>query len=243
MIKSYKILTAMNLKILLILLMVLDHSRYVYGLVNPELADFFCIISRGVAPVFGYLLLEGIQHTRSLLKFNLRLWIWTILVSLGNVLLYNYLLSIGSEISHENLVYLSVRTNICITLASAVTCFTLLEISKKINDKLRWIYYLGAIIFFVIGFVFEWGVTLLPFMMVVYFYKNDKVKRIIGYFVVLGIAILLRSEIYFMIALPFIAFYNGKRGSDKAISKYFFYVFYPMHIWLISIVNYFILAR
>ncbi|MCL2052147.1 MAG: TraX family protein [Lachnospiraceae bacterium] len=27
--------------------------------------------------------------------------------------------------------------------------------------------------------------------------------------------------------------YNGERGSESALAKYFFYVFYPLHLWII----------
>jgi len=37
-------------------------------------------------------------------------------------------------------------------------------------------------------------------------------------------------------ALPFIILYNGERGRYSL--KYLFYVFYPLHIWILYIVKY-----
>lgn len=63
---SYKILNAWQLKLIMVCLMVLDHLHYIDGLLSPNLAHIFNIISRCVAPVFAYLAIEGIIHTKNL---------------------------------------------------------------------------------------------------------------------------------------------------------------------------------
>ncbi|EEK76555.1 TraX [Bacillus cereus R309803] len=41
-------------------------------------------------------------------------------------------------------------------------------------------------------------------------------------------------------ALPFLLLYNGERGYNKTWAKYMFYVFYPVHIWMLYIIGQFV---
>ena len=46
------------------------------------------------------------------------------------------------------------------------------------------------------------------------------------------------SDWLFITVLPFISLYNGERGPATKWSKYFFYIFYPAHLWLITCIAY-----
>ncbi|MDE6639781.1 MAG: hypothetical protein K2K63_04590 [Acetatifactor sp.] len=46
----FKIMNAFQIKLLLAFLMLLDHLRYIHGLVPPETAAVLTLISRCVAP-------------------------------------------------------------------------------------------------------------------------------------------------------------------------------------------------
>lgn len=69
-------LNAFQIKLLMAFLMLLDHLRFIHNLMSPETAFFFTFISRCVAPMFGYLAVEGIRHSRDVKRYCLRLWIW-----------------------------------------------------------------------------------------------------------------------------------------------------------------------
>jgi hypothetical protein len=53
------------------------------------------------------------------------------------------------------------------------------------------------------------------------------------------ISLLLIPNIQWMqvFALPFILMYNGKRGPNI---KKFFYIFYPVHIWILFLISCFV---
>lgn len=91
----FKIMNAFQIKLLLAFLMLLDHLRYIHNLVAPETAAVLTLISRCVAPMFAYLAVEGIRHTRNLKKYCLRLSVWAVAVYAGNTLL-NFLFRLGS---------------------------------------------------------------------------------------------------------------------------------------------------
>lgn len=240
---SWNGLNAWQIKLFIALLMLLTHLQYGYGFLSDNLQVIFLLISRCVAPMFAYLAVEGIIYTRSLKKYCLRLCIWTAVVSLGNVLLGNLLAGLAWGISLDNQVYLTIRTNICITLAAGVLCIALIIWGKEKNGATRFFFFGLSILCFVIGFFVEWGVVLLPFMVVTYFLREKKEGKYLGYMAIEGIAFLFRSEIYYFLVFPLIALYNGKRGPNNKFNKYFFYVFYPFHLWIIAIMNFIILSQ
>ncbi|MEA4876090.1 TraX family protein [Anaerorhabdus sp.] len=43
--------------------------------------------------------------------------------------------------------------------------------------------------------------------------------------------------------MPFIYLYNGERGPNTKFSKYIFYIFYPVHIWILYIIATVIVTR
>lgn len=239
---SIRVFNAWEIKLVLVVLMVLNHLEFVYGLYPESIQSLSVYISRGVAPMFAYLAVSGITHTKNLKRFCIRLWLWSGIVFVGNIILSKILISNAGSISSENLIYLTVRTNICVTLAAGVLCITLIKYGKEIGSNIKYLLYMIAAMFFVLGFVMEWGIVLLPFMMVTYFLQHKKEKRFWGYLAVEGIAFLLRSEIYYFLVFPIMAVYNGERGPNKSFNKYFFYVFYPLHLWIIAIINFMLLT-
>jgi len=44
------------------------------------------------------------------------------------------------------------------------------------------------------------------------------------------------SDIFFILIIPMLHFYNGKIGKYSAQLKYLFYIFYPLHLWLIHLI-------
>ena len=92
-------------------------------------------------------------------------------------------------------------------------------------------------------------------MLVNFLTWEDEVKRNIAYFSIslylfLSILpyainynnylILLKYNNYlFIITIPILKLYNGKVGLNNAFSKYFFYLFYPLHLWLIAAITYY----
>lgn len=74
----------------------------------------------------------------------------------------------------------------------------------------------------------SWMIFYVALYSLVYFFAIDKAYGILQMGVVLSI--------------PVIAMYNGKRGKNPKINKFmkwFFYIFYPVHLFVIGLINYF----
>ena len=50
--------------------------------------------------------------------------------------------------------------------------------------------------------------------------------------------LMFNSDFLFILVVPFILLYNGKRGINNKFSKYLFYIFYPLHLWIIAILQF-----
>ena len=104
--------------------------------------------------------------------------------------------------------------------------------------------------------IFEGGVYLWPVLLIFYFGYHKPTAQSIGIFVwclllfikavMTGIqtktglysALTFDSEWMMISVLPFIWLYNGQRGKKSWITKYFFYIIYPAHLWILMILRY-----
>lgn len=240
---KFKVLNAWHIKLIITFLMILNHLDLGYHYVSKDWELIFMLISRCVAPMFAYLVVEGIIYTKDLKKYCLRLFIWTFSTVLGNTIIEHILVNAATNINANDYLYLTIRANVCYTLLAGAVCISLLIWANSQKAAIKLLYRILAVACFVFGLFVEWGIVLLPFMLVTYFYKSNRKKRIIGYTLIEFIAILSRSEMLYFIVFPLISLYNGKRGPQNWFTKYFFYVFYPVHLWIIAIINFYLLSK
>ena len=239
-----------QLKLFMAMLMVLDHLDHIPGFLPPWWAEIFHVITRCVAPFFAYMAVEGFIHTRNRLKYNGRLFLWAGIMFAGNFAL-NHLLNADS---------LTVYNNIFFTLAMGVLalnvwCYPVK--SEKISPKailaLRILLAVPITVYACIAY--EGSQAFVPFMLICYFLRNKvKIRNIaicvlsvllfIPTFVIypsleMTIKMLMfNSDWLVFTALPFMYLYNGKRGPKTKFSKYFFYIFYPAHLWILALIGY-----
>ena len=224
-----KKLNANQIKYLLAALMVLDHLPHVPGLVPPVWEAIFHAVTRCVAAGFAYLAVEGFLHTRNLRRYQVRLWGSAAIMAAGNWLLNGLLAERGVHISN----------NIFLTLALGVSILALAFPRYSLTLEAKRIRWAGA------GF--------LPFILITYCCRQRQGLRNLLY---LGLALILfalsystygswqepltmllyNSDWLFISVLPLLALYNGQRGKQSAFHRYFFYVFYPLHLWLLALV-------
>ncbi|MBD5549379.1 MAG: hypothetical protein HDQ97_18675, partial [Lachnospiraceae bacterium] len=104
--------------------------------------------------------------------------------------------------------------------------------------------YALSMLCFIIGFLYgEWGTVILPFIFIEYFFRDKKIIRFLGYALIEVFAILLPfGEPFYFLVFPFILLYSGERGPKTNFSKYFFYIFYPVHLWIIAIINFMVIV-
>jgi hypothetical protein len=237
-----KKLDAFQLKIIALIVMLMDHLYFSFGEIFPM---WFHPLSRFVAPLFAFLMVEGLFHTKNKLKYNLRLFGWAIFMQVGNFI-------INKGLASKEVI---VHNNIFMMLALGLTILNLFEYSKKSVGAKKAGLIVLAIVLIPLGVFTEGGIVLIPFTLIAYFFRENKKKAIIGYVILSSLMfytsyvpydtlqetinmLMFNSDFLFITAVPFMLLYNGERGVNNKFSKYLFYVFYPLHLWILAVMEF-----
>ncbi|HFR3621179.1 TPA: TraX family protein [Streptococcus suis] len=243
-----KTYNAYQLKLAMAGLMVLDHLDIIPGFIPNQLGMVFHMMTRCVAVFFAYMLVEGYLHTRNVKAYLLRLYCAAGLMATGNAFINSLYQSKGIYISN----------NIFLTLAVGLTMLICLKEFKNNSRTRQVIQVVLAGLCLIVGAGFtEGGAVVLPFILITYLGRKIPFKRNLTY-ILLALLLLLSSyhpyetiemtvqmmlfnaDWLFILVLPILSLYNGQAGPRTAFSRYFFYIFYPLHLWLLATIGFFI---
>ena len=206
-------LDSFQLKWIAIITMLIDHVGAIFFPGNLV----FRYVGRIAFPIFCFQLVEGFFHTRNIEKYMLRLGIFAIISEIPYDLAFR-----GNILDFEH-------QNVFFTLAIGVGMMYCLE--KCSGPVLKIIYVLLAM-WIATTLVTDYSYKGILLISIYYFLKDQKVEKIIlGALWNLAWGII---QSFGALASIFIALYNGERGKSM---KYFFYVFYPMHLLLLYVIN------
>lgn len=244
MVKSYN---AYQLKLAMASLMVLDHLKIIPDFIPDQLSMVFHMVTRCVAVFFSYMLVEGFLHTRNVKAYLLRLYGAAGLMATGNTLI--------NSLYQSKDIYIG--NNIFLTLAVGLTMLICLKEFKNNSRPRQVIQVVLAGLCLIVGVLFtEGGAVVLPFILITYLGRKTPFKRNLAY-ILLALLLLLSSyhpyetiemtiqmmlynaDWLFIAVLPIISLYNGQAGPRTTFSRYFFYIFYPLHLWLLATIGYF----
>ena len=171
---------------------------------------------------------EGCIHTRRMGRY------WAVVTLVGVVCQVAYYMAMGS-------LYMCVL----VSFSLAIALIGLVKIAQRGKSVVGWllplsgiagIYFLTEILPTVLvstdysidyGF---WGV-MLP--VAIYLGRTKGEKLVFATLMLLALAMTYGGvQVYGLVAVPFLALYNGKRG--KGLGKYFFYIYYPAHLLVIQ---------
>ena len=225
--KKFSFLNSNMLKIIACITMLIDHMGFI---LFPEHL-IFRIIGRISFPLFAFMIAEGCFYTRNKVKHLL------LISTLGILMQLVLYFAIGMT-----------DFSIFITFSVSIVLIYIIDyIDKMFKEKVYTNGILGAIVlsllillflfftkkfnYFVMNYNF-YGIIAPVVIYVIkkYFTKYHIYLSLIAFsimFIIKAYNTDLSVHYYSFLALPFILFYNGKRG--KLNLKYFFYIFYPLH--------------
>ena len=226
-IRAHSPLNSFALKMLMAALMLLDHIH----LFVPDAPYWFHQLGRLVAPVFVFLMTEGMVHTRSREKYLLRLYVAAGVMQAGNFALQ---LLLGKAPAN----------NIFLSLALAATAIHAIDCLKTPHQgqQQAWLY-AGALLLSVAGsYLVEGRYICLIGALVCYYLRKKPWLMCFAFVAAQGAYLLLLGRLWktqglMLFAVVFFLLYNGKKGTAHPAGKYFFYIFYPLHIWLLFILQ------
>ncbi len=245
-------MSATILKCIALILMVIDHT----GEFLPDTGLMYHYIGRLSYPIFMYCMLWSLHYTQDRMRYFKRLYVAGVLMAVMNLILNNVIAQPLVHITNDIMIPLlltgvivhileflrnsyreGVRWLVGFLLLQAVSiplcilCGDLFGLWGVPN-------FIAAVLPNVIWC--EGGPYFIFMGVLLYFLKESKWKLSAAY-ILLSAFFLLRSAPEFryedimwhqyqwmqVFALPFLLLYNGKRGRGF---KYFFYIFYPLHI-------------
>ncbi|MEE3949852.1 TraX family protein [Bacillus wiedmannii] len=230
-------LDAFQLKVFAMILMVIDHV-YTY---IPGMPMWMHHPGRIVAPIFFYFVVEGFFYTRNRTKYATRVFIWTAIMFAGSTLI-QYMFPRESGL----------HNNIFLSLGMSIVLLCMIDYTKRTKNYLLGIP--ATIIVATLGLLTEASFMGVIMTLIFYYFKEKKIWLIITY-VLLSLmevpTLLIAGEIFtdmglfgfnnqwmMVFALPFFFLYNGERGVNNTFTKYMFYIFYPVHLWIIYAIGY-----
>ncbi len=211
-------MTGFILKIIAIVTMLIDHIGYIF-ITEHGLNLIFRGVGRLAFPIFAFLIAEGCSKTGDIKKYKYRLLAFAFISEIPfDFAFYNTYL----EFSHQNVFF-------TLLLGTVAVYFY-----DQYNDNKKF-KYLAIIFPAVIAEILhtDYGAVGVLIIVTIYLMKDDLKKQI--YVIIFGNLILTMLshpiQLLGMLTVIPIYFYNGERGINI---KYFFYVFYPLHLLILG---------
>ncbi|MDR1621370.1 MAG: conjugal transfer protein TraX [Synergistaceae bacterium] len=247
-------LTGNTLKIIGIILMVFDHLHQMF--LAQGVPNWFHWLGRPVAPIFLFMCAEGFHYTRSRGKYILRLFIGFICMNGANtaltfamfnenVMLINNVFGTMMLTAIYLLFIETLREGIEEKQAGKITAGVLLMLLPAIAS-LAFVIALNTrsrLLTIVLSFIpnliaTEGGIPAVILGVLFYLCRGKRLMQTVILSLFSLLSFITNSESHsvqwlMIFALIPLLLYNGKRGKGN---KYFFYVFYPAHIYLFYIV-------
>lgn len=216
-------MTSTVLKLIALITMIIDHTGAIFFPSNITLR----IIGRIAFPIYCFLLIEGYNHTKNIKKYGLRLFIFALISEIP----FDYAFNGELDFTHQNIFF---------TLTLGL--FFVLMMDRYLITKPT-LAISGMILAVFLAEFLNTDYGILGILYIVIFYMASKIpgiSKIIFIFLILFIFSATLSfgiQYYAILSVPFIALYNGKKGSLGVIMKYGFYVAYPMHLAILYFIK------
>ena len=262
-----------QLKLIAYITMLIDHTAHILlqnGIMvtYPQCFPYVkpvMILMRGIGriafPIFSFLLVEGLIHTRSRIRYMLRI----LLLAIISEPVFDY--------ANNGVFYYADYQNVFITLlitGTTMYLLSLIEQNNRLNKNIYVLYVLQGIVVIVGCFLAEFlkvdygmsGIIIPLIMGVIRRLKLDSSSAFAIYFVATIIARVIRNivnaptyilnpemwyekylmytinnlQIFAILALIPIFMYDGTKG--KPMPKAVYYLFYPVHLSILGLICY-----
>ncbi len=225
-------LNSFHLKLIAIVTMTIDHvGAVLFPTATIGGLEYLRAIGRLSFPIFCFLIVEGFYHTRNVKKYMMRLLLFALVSEYPFDLCFNYTDSLWS------------MQNIFFTLFLGLLTIYLFELVKK-----KWGEGTTAtnLVQFSVMLILVWIAVLCKtdydgmgviYILILYLFRRN---TFLLFAVMAGINILSCGidsiQNFSVLSVLLIGLYNGERGPSM---KYFFYVYYPLHLAIITVIYYY----
>lgn len=242
-----KILNSNQLKIIAILAMTVDHIAWAVfpGYPVEALPLIMHIIGRLTCPIMCYFIAEGYHYTRNINKYTARLFAFSVASHFAYIYASEGFIDAKSFIPfyHGDLLN---QTSVMWSLA-----WGLVMLRAVNSDKLKMpIKVISVILICIVTLPSDWSCIAALCIMAIGTSRGNFKKQmtrmmfyvslyVVVYFFAID-AVYGILQLCVALAIPVLSMYNGRRGSNPKINKlmkWFFYIYYPLHLVIIGIVK------
>lgn len=227
----------------------ISHISFVYTQAGEQIGfnfDFIYAVGRIAFPIFCFQLAEGCKYTKDMKKYFLRL------------MLFAFISQPIFAFAHEQSIFNEL--NVIFTLASSVLCISIIKLisSKNIKNYIKYILYtLSVCVIYFITFLFQmeyWQLGI-PFILGLYLLNNRK-KQVVLTFLFLFVLYFLYTGwngstfqwlqhwtifvdylFTLIISSASLFFIKHYEYSKIKYNKYWFYIFYPAHLFVLCVIR------
>lgn len=229
--KSWQ-LNSGDLKLLAMITMLIDHfgAAFLFFYMNigdnrlkyRELYNVIRSIGRISFPIFIFLLVEGLYHTRNIQKYLLRL------------ALFSLISEVPFDLAFRRQIFDWQYQNVFFTLLIGLAAIALMQYKNKFFKNIPFLNYLVNILIAAAAMLlakvlktdYSWAGVLA--ILTAYWLRSSDLQM---WFVCLVLFFFSSDlELYALFCIPFIAHYNGKKGH---LPKWMPYLFYPIHLLIL----------
>ena len=229
-------LSAYQIKVIAIIAMTIDHIAWMWVPAVTAAGQCMHTIGRITAPIMCYLLVEGYIHTHDVRTYTFRLGIFAV----GSAFAFCF---------YENGTFFSGGVP---GFGMIYTLFMALLMLRVYDSSLvdGWRKGTLMILLFMLSLLGDWaGIGVIwPFIMYVYRDNKGRKLKLLAFtaFVFAALVALetaLQNPMYpyaalfqfgTLLAVPILSLYNGALGGKKT-GKWFFYIYYPLHMIVIRL--------
>lgn len=216
--------------------MLIDHIGMFFIPITSPLGCTCRVIGRLTAPIMCFFLAEGYRYTSSKKKYALRLLFFAVVSQFAYAFSHYGRLGV-------------LDFNMIFTLFLA---FMVLWSYEKIkNPTLKWT---AVVVLTALSFLGDWGIFAPLWVLFFYIFHGDRKKQMIAFSVIAGL-VCLSAVLFFVmnkanwygglwqsglfLFLPLFCLYNGQSGRKNRFNKWFFYIFYPLHLFVLGLIYFY----
>ncbi|WP_101697685.1 TraX family protein [Clostridium minihomine] len=229
--------SAYSLKLIAAAAMLADHFAWLFVPTYSTAGQIIHMIGRMTIPIMCFFIAEGYYHSRSHPKYAARLAIFAVISQIP----YHYFRTGNLNFASAPFQFSVIFTLLCSFLALWLW-------DKKGAQPVGW---LGLFLLMILSSMGDWSVFAVLFTLA-FAMNRDSRKRQSLYFAIIAVsaASILAIETALggkppwgglfqfglLLPLPLLLCYNGERGGSDN-SKWFFYVFYPLHLMILTVLH------
>ena len=230
-----KFLSANTLKYIAVIAMTIDHVAFTF--VPHESPVYFVmrLFGRLTAPIMSFFIVEGFLHTKNYRKYFLRMFVFGIISQpFYFVMIFRH----TPKNIAEFFMNLNVMFNFCISLILLKIVSGKLRTEKKIFLSRMCVMFSDLC---------DWSIMIPAWVLIFFFFRNSKFRT--GLFISVSVVLITLKflpmynsftefsyQYGVLMTTVLISLYNGRRSQRfRKFNRWFFYVYYPLHIAVIDI--------